>query len=67
MRKERTAALEEAKHEQAELLKKIQGWKQKGMESTEVTNEADEGDPSQAGETGDRATSTPNKRRRSGQ
>ena len=59
MRKERTATLEEAKHEQAELLKKIQRQKQKGMESAEVTNETDEGDSSQAGETGDRMTSTP--------
>ena len=59
MRKERTAALEEAKHEQAELLKKIQGQKQKGMESAEVTNETDEKDSSQAGKTGDRTTSTP--------
>ena len=59
MRKERTATLEEAKCEQAELLKKIQGWKQRGTESTEATNETDEGDPSQAGETGDRVTSTP--------
>ena len=58
-RKERTATLEEAKHEQAELLKKIQGQKQKGMESAEVTNKTDEGDSSQAGETSDRVTSTP--------
>ena len=47
MRKERTATLEEAKCEQAELLKKIQEQKQ-----------TDEGDSSQAGETGDKATST---------
>ena len=60
MRKERTATLEEAKHEQAELLKKIQGQKQKGTESAEVTNETDEGDSSQADDTGDRVTSTPN-------
>ena len=59
MRKEGTATLEEAKHEQAELLKKIQGQKQKGMESAKATNETDEGDSSQAGKTGDRVTSTP--------
>ena len=59
MRKERTATLEKAKHEQAKLLKKIQGQKQKVTESAEATNETDKGDPSQAGETGDRVTSTP--------
>ena len=59
MRKERTAALEEAKHEQAELLKKIQEQKQTEMESAKATNETDEGDSSQAGEMGDKATSTP--------
>ena len=48
MRKERAATLEEAKCEQAKLLKRIQEQKQ-----------ADEGDSSQVGETGDKATSTP--------
>ena len=47
MRKERVAALEEAKREQAKLLKRIQEQKQ-----------ADKGDSSQVGETGDKVTST---------
>ena len=47
-RKERAAALEEGKPEQAELLKIIQEQKQ-----------TDEGDSSQVRETGDKATSTP--------
>ena len=41
LRKERTAALVEAKREQAELLKKIQEQKQKETESAKVTNETE--------------------------
>ena len=57
--KERTATLEEAKCEQAKLLKKIQEQKQTEMESAKATNETDEGDSLQADETGNRVTSTP--------